>query len=69
MLRASGVSFEDRQDLLGHRSDQIITHYSGAELQNLYEASNKVYKVRQNSPTLIKVRDYDRVNPKSCSGY
>jgi integrase len=27
-LRAAGVSFEDRQDLLGHRSCRITTHYS-----------------------------------------
>jgi len=30
-LRAVGVSFEDRQDLLGHRSGRITTHYSAAE--------------------------------------
>ncbi len=40
-LRAAGVSFEDRQDLLGHRSGRITTHYSGAELENLYLAANK----------------------------
>jgi integrase len=27
-LRAAGVSFEDRQDLLGHKSTRITTHYS-----------------------------------------
>jgi integrase len=27
-LRSAGVSFEDRQDLLGHRSGRITTHYS-----------------------------------------
>ena len=26
-LRSAGVSFEDRQDLLGHRSGRITTHY------------------------------------------
>ena len=41
-LRAEGVSFEDRQDLLGHRSGRITTHYSRAELTNLIEASEKV---------------------------
>lgn len=41
-LRAEGVSFEGRQDLLGHRSGRITTHYSAAELGNLYEAANKV---------------------------
>jgi integrase len=41
-LRSAGVSFEDRQDLLGHKSARITTHYSSAELLNLWEAANKV---------------------------
>ncbi|MEQ9562451.1 MAG: tyrosine-type recombinase/integrase [Woeseiaceae bacterium] len=41
-LRAAGVSFEDRQDLLGHRSGRITTHYSAAELGNLLSAANQV---------------------------
>ena len=41
-LRAANVSFEDRQDLLGHRSGRITTHYSQAELTNLIEAADKV---------------------------
>ena len=38
-LRAAGVSFEDRQDLLGHRSGRITTHYSAAELSRLIESA------------------------------
>ena len=41
-LRAAGVSFEDRQDLLGHRSTRITTHYSAAELQNLIAMAERV---------------------------
>ena len=41
-LRSAGVSFKDRQDLLGHRSGRITTHYSAAELSRLLEAANKV---------------------------
>jgi len=41
-LRAAGVGFEDRQDLLGHRSGRITTHYSGAELSKLIEAADRV---------------------------
>ncbi len=41
-IRAVGVSFEDRQDLLGHRSGHITTHYSAAELSKLLEAANRV---------------------------
>ena len=41
-LRAAGVSFEDRQDLLGHKSGRITTHYSQAELGNLIVVAEKV---------------------------
>ncbi len=41
-LRAAGVSFEDRRDLLGHKSGRITTHYSKAELTNLIAAAEKV---------------------------
>lgn len=40
-LRAAGVSFEDRQDLLGHKSGRITTHYSQAEFGNLIAAAEK----------------------------
>jgi integrase len=39
-LRAAGVSYEDRQDLLGHKSNRITTHYSRAELANLIAAAD-----------------------------
>jgi len=41
-LRAAGVSFEDRQDLLGHKSGRITTHYSMPELESLIAAANAV---------------------------
>ena len=41
-LRAAGVSFEDRQDLLGHRSGRITTPYSGPKLSKLIDSANKV---------------------------
>ena len=41
-LRAAGVSFEDRQDLLGHCSGRITTHYSATELENLIAAAENV---------------------------
>ena len=40
-LRAAGVSFEDRQDLLGHKSSRITTEYSVAKIQSLIDAANK----------------------------
>lgn len=51
-LREAGVSFEDRQDLLGHKSGRITTHYSAPELINLIEASNRVCsEERHNDPS------------------
>lgn len=41
-LRAANVSFEDRQDLLGHKSQRVTTHYSSAELANLITAVNSI---------------------------
>jgi integrase len=52
-LRAAGVSFEDRQDLLGHRSGQITTHYSAAELTRLIEAADRVCDRGDRKPDLV----------------
>lgn len=60
-LRAAGVSFEDRQDLLGHKSSRITTHYSAAEISNLIAAANKVCRSHSTSPTLTLLR--------SCAQY
>jgi integrase len=54
-LRAAGVSFEDRQDLLGHRSTRVTTDYSAAELRNLLDAANRVQKSRR-SPAMTVLR-------------
>ena len=55
-LRAAGVSFEDRQDLLGHKSARITTHYSGAELSRLIEAANSVCTQADRRPELVVLR-------------
>jgi site-specific recombinase XerD len=53
-LRSAGVSFEDRQDLLGHRSSRITTHYSQAELENLIAAAERVCEQKpRKSPALV----------------
>ncbi len=41
-LRAAGVPHETRKGLLGHRTGDITTHYSAAELEELIEAANRV---------------------------
>jgi len=55
-LRAAGVSFEDRQDLLGHKSGRITTHYSAAELQNLIDATNKICDHKRQCPVLTLLK-------------
>ena len=58
-LRSAGVSFEDRQDLLGHKSTRVTTHYSSAELLNLWIAANKVCEgeIRPALTLLRRVKD------------
>jgi hypothetical protein len=43
------VSFEDRQDLLGHKSDRMTTHYSAPDIARLIEAAEKVCARRPNT--------------------
>jgi integrase len=55
-LRAAGVSFEDRPDLLGHRSGRITTHNSAAELTRLLDAANSVCDRNDARPELVVLR-------------
>jgi integrase len=55
-LRALGVSFEDRQDLLGHRSSRMTTHYSAPELSRLLKSANQVCERKGNKPQLVMLR-------------
>ena len=70
-LRAAGVSFEDRQDLLGHRSSRVTTHYSAAELGRLIEAAEMVCLNRAERPELVVLRgvlrEGSRKTPASSS--
>lgn len=59
-LRAANVSFEDRQDLLGHKSQRVTTDYSNAELANLISAANSI--TSQNSSTNI----FTLLTPATC---
>mgnify|MGYP001813482783 CR=1 FL=1 len=52
-LRAAGVSYEDRQDLLGHKSGRITTHYSAPDVSRLIEAAENVCVRRPN--TVLRV--------------
>jgi integrase len=55
-LRSAGVSFEDRQDLLGHRSVRITTHYSAVDLVRLIEAANLVCDRNGTRPELVVLK-------------
>jgi integrase len=52
-LRAAGVSFEDRQDLLWHKSGRVTTHYSAPDLQRLVTAANSI--LNGNRSTILRV--------------
>jgi integrase len=55
-LRAAGVGLEDRQDLLGHKSSRMTTHYSAAEIGNLVDAANRATKSRESpARTVLQV--------------
>ncbi len=60
-LRAAGVSFEDRQDLLGHRSGRITTHYSAPDLSRLLHAVDSI--VEQKRATVLRLAEGDYKNP------
>jgi integrase len=64
-LRASGVSFEDRQDLLGHGSGRITTHYSAADLSRLIDAANRVCERDGGRPDLVVLRSAARRVPQN----
>ena len=55
-LRAVGVSLEDPQDLLGHRSGRMTTHYSAPELVRLIEAVERVSAQGEKQPELLVLR-------------
>jgi integrase len=65
-LRAAGVSFEDRQDLLGHKSGRVTTHYSAPELQNLIAAAERVCGNKsRKSPALVVLKKKNRLASSS----
>ena len=55
-LRSANVSFEDRQDLLGHKSKRITTHYSEVEIGNLLIEVNKICVERKTNPIFAALR-------------
>ncbi|TDJ44587.1 MAG: site-specific integrase, partial [Gammaproteobacteria bacterium] len=62
-LRASGISFEDRQDLLGHASQHMTTHYSQPDVNRLMEAAEKV--VNMETETALRLIKSDKSPTRS----
>lgn len=56
-LRAANVSFEDRQDLLGHKSQRVTTQYSSAELANLIAAVNSI-EIQASSTSVLTLLNH-----------
>lgn len=56
-LRGAGVSFEDRKVLLGHKTHDVTTHYSAAEIGLLVAATERVCELAERaSPAVAVVR-------------
>lgn len=55
-LRSTGVSFEDRQVLLGHSNGSVTTHYSPAEIQGLIDVAERVCLNQKDAPTVTLIR-------------
>lgn len=53
-LRAAGVSYEDRQDLLGHHAGRITTHYSRVEISHLINCVELLCEHKRVELTLIR---------------
>ena len=63
-LRAAGVSYEDRQDLLVHKSDRITTHYSAPDVARLIEAAEKVCVRRPN--TVLRIASHTNLTQSNA---
>jgi hypothetical protein len=58
------VPLETRKELLGHKSGDIITHYSAPEIAELVEAANRVAE----TSLLTTVRPVERPLPMKLAG-
>jgi integrase len=59
-LRGAGVNYEDRQDLLGHRSGRITTHYSAPDIARLLDAVESITKMKRS--TVLRLTQESRKN-------
>lgn len=59
-LRSAGVSKETRSDLLGHDNGNITSHYSLAEIQELYDAVEKIANPIAETPNVTFLQQKSR---------
>jgi hypothetical protein len=59
------VGFEDRQDILAHKSGRMTTHYSAAELGNLVAAVNRITNSHGSHTGTVNRAPFSRVMCKS----
>lgn len=55
--RECGVSLEDRSDHLGHKNQDITTHYSTAETGKLLEYVERLVTMESDKPSIYVVRE------------
>lgn len=55
-LRAAGIPLETRRDLFGHKTGDITTHYSVAEVKELLDAVEQIAADQKSGPTLTLIR-------------
>ncbi len=67
-LCAAGVGYEDHQDLLGHRSDRITTHYSAPDVARLVEAAERACdgRTRCSESLLTQMAHNGKSKPQRC---
>jgi integrase len=66
-VRTAGVSFEDRQDLLGHKNQRITDHYSSPDIERLLESAEKVVNMRREPALRLVRRDVPHKSPTDHS--
>jgi hypothetical protein len=60
-LRAAGVSFEDRQSLLGHKAAHVTTHYSAADI----DPALSIVRSAGESQVLEKLAEREGLEPST----
>jgi integrase len=66
-LRATGIGFEDRKVLLGHKSVHVTTHYSAPEIGALVAAAERVCELGSRKSHALSLVRGQQVGASNCS--